>query len=204
VLAVKDEGEDTLAACGGLRSLTAARAAMFPRRAIPPETSERTMRVETLYIRDAQGDFIEASGDTVLAAAKAHMNRRVHRGVAFTSPRVVRDYLAVTLGARDCEYFCLALLDARHRLIEFVELFRGTIDGASVHPREVVKLALARGAAAVVVVHNHPSQIAEPSQADELITRRLKDALQLIDVRVLDHLVVAGSNVLSMAERGLI
>jgi len=96
------------------------------------------------------------------------------------------------------------LLDARHRLIEFVELFRGTIDGASVHPREVVKLALARGAAAVVVVHNHPSQIAEPSQADELITRRLKDALQLIDVRVLDHLVVAGSNVLSFAERGLI
>ena len=162
------------------------------------------MRVETLYVRDAQGDFVQANGDTVLAAAKAHVNRRVHRGVAFTSPQVVRDYLSVTLGARECEYFCLALLDARHRLIEFVELFRGTIDGASVHPREVVKLVLARNAAAVLLVHNHPSQVAEASQADELVTRRLRDALQLIDVRVLDHLIVAGTEVVSFSERGLL
>jgi len=110
----------------------------------------------------------------------------------------------VSLGARECEYFCLALLDARHRLIEFVELFRGTIDGASVHPREVVKLALVRNAAAVVIVHNHPTQIAEPSVADEAITRRLVSALSLIDVRVLDHLIVAGADVLSFAERGLL
>jgi DNA repair protein RadC len=162
------------------------------------------MRIQTLYVRDAQGCFTQASGDAVLAAAKAHVNRRVHRGVAFTSPQVVRDYLAVTLGARDCEYFCVALLDARHRLIEFVELFRGTINGASVHPRELVKLVLARSAAAVVVVHNHPSHVAEPSQADELITQRLKEALQLIEVRLLDHLLVAGSDVVSFAERGLI
>jgi DNA repair protein RadC len=96
------------------------------------------------------------------------------------------------------------LLDKRHRLIEYVELFRGTIDGASVHPREVVKLALARNAAALLFAHPHPSGVAEPSQADELITQRLKDALSLIDVRVLDHFIVAGGDVTSMAERGLI
>jgi DNA repair protein RadC len=85
-----------------------------------------------------------------------------------------------------------------------VELFRGTIDGASVHPREVVKLALARNAAAILIVHNHPTQVAEPSAADEAITRRLVSALSLIDVRVLDHLIVAGPDVLSFAERGLL
>ena len=95
------------------------------------------------------------------------------------------------------------LLDKRHRLIEYVELFRGTIDGASVHPREVVKLALAKNAAAILLAHPHPSGVAEPSHADELITQRLKDALALIDVRVLDHLIIAGGDVVSMAEKGL-
>jgi DNA repair protein RadC len=96
------------------------------------------------------------------------------------------------------------LLDKRHRLIEYVELFRGTIDGASVHPREVVKLALAKNAAALLLAHPHPSGVAEPSQADELITQRLKNALALVDIRVLDHLIIAGGDVISMAERGLI
>jgi len=96
------------------------------------------------------------------------------------------------------------LLDKRHRLIEYVELFRGTIDGASVYPREVVKLALAKNAAAVLLAHPHPSGVAEPSQADELITEKLKEALSLVDIRVLDHLVVGGGDVISMAERGLI
>src|SRR6202142_646024 len=86
----------------------------------------------------------------------------------------------------------LILLDGRHRVIEYVELFRGTIDGASVHPREVVKLALAKNAATLVLAHPHPSGVAEPSQADEILTRRLRDALQLVDIRVLDHIVVAG------------
>ena len=138
----------------------------------------------------------------LVAAAKAHLSRRVRRGTALTSPRLVRDFLATKLGNRDCEYFCLIAVDTRHRYIDFVELFRGTIDGASVHPREVVKLALDLGAASVILAHNHPSGVAEPSRADELITTRLKDALALIDVRVLDHLIVAGSDVVSLAERG--
>ena len=102
------------------------------------------------------------------------------------------------------EVFCVLYLDGRHRLIEYVELFRGTIDGASVHPREVVKQALEKNAAAVIFAHPHPSGIAEPSQADELITRRLKDALAIVEIRVLDHLIVAAGDVISFAERGLL
>ena len=96
------------------------------------------------------------------------------------------------------------LLDNRHRVVECQELFRGTIDGASVHPREVVKEALQRNAAACILLHNHPSGVAEPSHADELITRRLKDALALVDIRVLDHLIVAGEEVISFAEKNLL
>jgi DNA repair protein RadC len=98
----------------------------------------------------------------------------------------------------------MLVLDNRHRLIEYVELFRGTVDGASVHPREVVKETLKRNGAAVIFAHNHPSGHAEPSQADELITRRLRDALALIDVRVLDHFIVGDDKTLSFAERGLL
>jgi DNA repair protein RadC len=124
--------------------------------------------------------------------------------VDLSSPRAAADFLTLKLGDRDFETFCCLFLDNRHRLIEFVELFRGTLDGASVHPREVVREALKRNAAAVIFAHPHPSGVAEPSRADELITRRLKDALQLIDIRVLDHLIVAGGEVLSFAERGLL
>jgi DNA repair protein RadC len=170
----------------------------------PARDKEKFMRTENLYVRDERGEFIPANGDAVVAAAKAHLRRRVRRGVALTSPSVVRDFLSVTLGDRDCEYFCVLCLDSRHRFLRFVELFRGTIDGASVHPREVVKLAIESQSAAVLLVHNHPSQIAEPSHADELITRRLRESLSLVDVRVLDHLIVAGDTVLSMAEKGLL
>ena len=162
------------------------------------------MRSETLYVRDERGEVITANGDAVVAAAKAHLRRRVRRGVALTSPGVVRDFLAVTLGDRDCEYFCVLCLDSRHRFLRFVELFRGTIDGASVHPREVVKLALEKQAAAVMLVHNHPSGVAEPSNADETITRQLREALSLVDIRTVDHLIVAGGGVVSLAERGLL
>jgi len=121
-----------------------------------------------------------------------------------TSPQETREYLRIRLATLEHEVFCLVLLDNRHHLLAFVELFRGTIDGAAVHPREVVKEALRHNAAAVILAHNHPSGIAEASQADRLITQRLREALQLVDIRVLDHLIVAGDFILSFAERGLL
>lgn len=120
------------------------------------------------------------------------------------SPTQSVHYLRDMLAGRDYEVFVVLFLDNRHRLIEASEMFRGTIDGASVHTREVVKDALTRGAAAVVLAHNHPSGVAEPSAADELVTLRLKDALALIDVRVLDHIIIGGMQYCSLAERGLI
>jgi len=147
------------------------------------------MKTESLYVRDERGEFVLARGEVILAAAKQHLRGKVRRGTALTSPGAVRDFLTVTLGDRDCEYFCLLLLDSRHRVLRYVELFRGTIDGASVHPREVVKTAIEAQASAVVLIHNHPSQTADPSTADEVITKRLVDALALIDVRVLDHIL---------------
>ena len=102
------------------------------------------------------------------------------------------------------ELFCCLYLDNRHRILAFVELFRGTIDGTSVYPREVVKEALAVNAAAVILAHNHPSGVAEPSQADERITRRLRSALELVDIRLLDHLIIGAGRATSMASRGLL
>jgi len=159
---------------------------------------------QTLFIGSADGTYRAATSEDVVEAAKAIMNRRLKRGATLTSPRVVRDYLAMRLGTLEYETFAVLLLDSRHRLIEFVELFRGTIDGASVHPREVVKLALQKNAAALILCHPHPSGVCEPSRADELITTRLRDALALVDIRVVDHIIVAGGEVVSLAERGLL
>jgi DNA repair protein RadC len=161
-------------------------------------------KVEQFWVGKEQAAARPATDEEILKAARTFMSRRVHRGVSMTSPKLVKEFLSMKLGTLEHESFCVLLLDKRHRLIEYIELFRGTIDGASVHPREVVKLALAKNAAALLLAHPHPSGVAEPSQADELITQRLKDALSLIDVRVLDHLIVAGGDVTSMAERGLI
>lgn len=123
----------------------------------------------------------------------------------FESPQAVRDWLRLRLGHLPHETFCVMLLDARHCLIEAIDLFRGTLTQTSVYPREVVKLALARNAAAVIFAHNHPSGAAEPSTADELLTRTLKEALGLVDIRVLDHFVVpALGRPVSFAERGLL
>ena len=116
----------------------------------------------------------------------------------------MREYLTVQLGYLDYEIFAVILLDKRHRVIEYVELFRGTIDGASVYPREVAKLVLDKGAAACMLVHNHPSGVEDQSQADELITTRLVQCLALIDCRVVDHLIIGAGNVLSFAEKGLL
>lgn len=155
-------------------------------------------------INDATGVTRPATANEILDAARAILARRIRRGAALSNPRATRDFLKLRLAGHDHEVFAVLFLDNRHRVIEFVPLFRGTIDGASVYPREVVKEALARNAAAVILAHNHPSGVAEPSQADELITARLRDALALIDVRVLDHLIVTGDSIVSFAERGLL
>jgi DNA repair protein RadC len=136
--------------------------------------------------------------------ARRHYAEALRSGPPLDSPQATRDFLIRRLRDTPHELFCCLHLDNRHRLIAFDELFRGTIDGASVHPREVVKQALARNAAAVILAHNHPSGVCEPSQADELVTRRLREALQLVDIRVLDHMIVADNGCLSFAERGLL
>jgi DNA repair protein RadC len=139
-----------------------------------------------------------------LELVRRHHLERLRFGPALTSLRAARDFLIARLRDRDHEVFCCLFLDTRHRLLGFDELFRGTLDGASVHPREVVKTALARNAAAVILAHNHPSGVAEPSQADEIITTRLRDALALVDIRLLDHLIVGDGTCASLAERGLV
>ena len=136
--------------------------------------------------------------------ARRHYQELMMSGTALSHPRATREFLRMRLRDLAYEVFAIVYLDNRNRVVGFEELFRGTIDGASVYPREVVKHALARNAAAVILAHNHPSGIAEPSQADELITRRLKDALGLVDIRVLDHLVIGDAVCESFAERGLL
>lgn len=157
----------------------------------------------TLYIRHQAG-FREAECHDVLERAQALISQRFRAGSpALTSPALTREFLRMRLGGCDREVFGVVLLDNRHRLIAVEDLFQGTIDRASVHPREVLKLALTRNAAAVVLYHNHVSGVSEPSSADELITRRLKEALALIDVRVLDHLIIA-EPIYSFVEHGLL
>jgi DNA repair protein RadC len=145
-----------------------------------------------------------ATLQAALELSRRHHAELMRRGPALSNPRATREFLRAQLRDRDHEVFCCLFLDNRHRVLCFEEVFRGTIDGASVHPRDVVKLALARNAAGVILAHNHPSGIAEPSQADELITCRLRDALALVDIRVLDHVVVGDGSCVSFAERGLI
>ncbi len=141
--------------------------------------------------------------------AAAEISRRqlaelARAGPSMASPRATGEFLRAKLRDLEHEVFCCLYLDNRHRLIQFEELFRGTIDGASVHPREIVKLALQRNCAAVIVAHNHPSGVAEPSRADELITQRVKEALALVDIRLLDHIIVGDGASVSLAERGLL
>lgn len=144
------------------------------------------------------------SDEVLIDAALKILAEQLVRGDLMESPAATRRYLALRFSSLEHEVFCCLFLDNRHRLIACDELFRGTIDGASVHPREVVKRVLAHNAAAVILTHNHPSGVAEPSQADELITLRLKDALGVVDIRVLDHLIVARAKVVSLAERGVL
>lgn len=139
-----------------------------------------------------------------LELTRRHYQEMMTVGSALANPEATREFVRLRLRDLPHEVFCCLLLDTHHRVLGFEELFRGTIDGAIVHPREVVKLALSRNAAAMILVHNHPSGIAEPSQEDRKITLRLRDALALVDVRVVDHLVVGDGVCESFAERGLL
>jgi DNA repair protein RadC len=140
----------------------------------------------------------------VLEIARRSLAARLQQTPVFDSPQAVKDYLQLQLANKPHEVFAVLFLDTQHRLLAFEELFRGTLNQASVYPREVVKRALAFNAAAAILAHNHPSGVAEPSRADEALTQALKAALALIDVRVLDHFVVARGSVVSFAERGLL
>lgn len=141
-------------------------------------------------VAEINAGYRSLNDDEVILEALRILSKRLLRGSALSNPQATRDYLKLRFAGLEYEVFTCLFLDNRNRVLACEELFRGTIDGASVHPREVVKRALRHNAAAVILAHNHPSGVAEPSSADELITRRLKEALSLIDIRVLDHLVV--------------
>ena len=156
-------------------------------------------------MRKPRTEVTDAANDAVVRRALRIMESRLqYRGDALNSPQVVRDYVRLRLADREHEVFVALFLDAQHRLIAAEELFRGTLAQTSVYPREVVKAALTYNAAAIIFAHNHPSGVAEPSRADELLTTALKQALALVDIRVLDHIVVAGEKTTSFAERSLL
>lgn len=139
----------------------------------------------------------------VLELARRALGETMREGAALDSPAAVKDYLRLSLGSKRYEVFTVLFLDAQNRLLDVEELFRGTLTQTAVYPREVVKRALHHNAAGVIFAHNHPSGAAEPSRADEMLTEALKSALSLVDVRVLDHFIVAGNRLVSFAERGL-
>jgi len=161
----------------------------------------------------SQKDFCELRGlgtakyaqlQVVVEMSRRTLAEAARERDALTSPEAVRDYLRLTLFGKTHEVFLALFLDAQNRLIASEELFRGTLTQTSVYPREVVKRALHHNAAAIIFAHNHPSGVAEPSRADELLTRTLKSALALVDLKVLDHVIVAGATAMSFAEKGLL
>lgn len=156
-----------------------------------------------LWIQEPDGTYREASAEDLIQAALSEIEARFTRGIELPSPTATREFLKLELAHLEHEAFAVLWLDNRHRVIAFEELFHGTIDGASVHPREIVKAALSHNAAACILCHNHPSGNAAPSCADRALTTRVRDALELVNVRVLDHIVVA-SNTCSFAELGLL
>jgi DNA repair protein RadC len=150
------------------------------------------------------GPAKRAQFEAAIELARRSLKDDLRTANALTSPGAVRDYLRLAIAEREHEVFVCLWLDAQHRVTACEELFRGTLTQTSVYPREIVKAALKANAAAVIFAHNHPSGAAQPSQADELLTRNLKEALALVDVKVLDHFIVAGRQALSFAERGLL
>lgn len=156
------------------------------------------------FARVRMASLNDPEKQSLLQLAFAVLQELHQPGLELPSPNHTRGYLRMLLAERKAEVFGCVYLDNQHRVIEATELFQGTIDGASVYPRVVVQQALTLNAAAVMFFHNHPSGVAEPSLADEAITRRLKDALALVDIRVLDHFVVTAGESVSFAERGLL
>jgi DNA repair protein RadC len=150
------------------------------------------------------GPAKRAQFGAAIELARRALQEQLKRTAALTSPGAVRDYLRLKLAARKEEAFVCIWLDAQHKAIDFQVAFTGTLTQTSVYPREIVKEALRVNAAAVIFAHNHPSGVAQPSQSDELLTRNLKEALALIEVKVLDHFIVAGNQAISFAERGLL
>lgn len=148
------------------------------------------------------GEAKFAQLQAVLELSRRHLKETLQRGETLQNPRATQNYLSARLRDLPYEVFACLFLDNQHRVIEFEILFQGTINGASVHPREVVRKTLSHNAAALIFAHNHPSGIAEPSAADRHITQRLKNALDLIDVRVLDHIVVGDGECVAFSERG--
>ncbi len=163
------------------------------------------MRLHKLKASEPSGTYLVESPVTeadILLMARQLANLRLRRGRALTSPQDVFSHLQALLADYEHEVFALLLLDSRHRVIVFHELFRGTLDGANVYPREIVKAALEHNAASMVLVHNHPSGDPGPSQADRNLTHKVKEALNLVGVRTLDHIVVGREGCVSLAEEG--
>ena len=180
-----DLARELLARCGSLGALFALKRAEFSG-------------------QHGLGDAKFSQLQAVLEMARRALAETLRSGDALGSPAAVRDFLRLTLARREHEVFLAVLLDSQNRVLVCEELFRGTLTQTSVYPREVVKCALSRNAAAVIFAHNHPSGVAEPSHADQILTQSLKQALALVDIKVLDHFIVAGAASLSFAERGLL
>lgn len=180
-----DVARDLIERYGGLRELLAAG---------PEELCETPGLGAAKYVQ------LQAS----LEMGRRFLAEKLKREVTLGSTRETREFLQAQLRDRKNEVFCVLFLDNRHRVLVFEELFQGTLNGTAVYPREIVKRALKHNAAAVILVHNHPSGVAEPSRADELLTNRLKEALTLVDIRLLDHLIVGDGETVSFSERGLI
>jgi DNA repair protein RadC len=180
-----DLARELLARFGGLRALLTADA-------------------ESLCTAPGLGPAKYAQLAAVLEMGRRHLGEKLARGAALESTTDTRGYLQARLRDLPHEVFCCLFLDNRHRVLAFEELFRGTLNGTAVYPREIVRRALAHNAAAAILVHNHPSGVAEPSRADETLTERIREALTLVDVRLLDHLVVGDGETVSFSERGLL
>jgi len=180
-----DVARDLLGRFGSLRELLAAS---------PDELCQAPGIGEAKYVQLQAG----------LEMGRRYLAERLVRGESLSSTADTRQFLQAQLRDRQHEVFCVLFLDNRHRVLVFEELFQGTLNGTAVYPREVVKQALKYNAAAVILAHNHPSGVAEPSRADEQLTSRLKEALALVDIRLLDHLVVGDGEMVSFSERGLL